>query len=271
MTIQSTRSSPRPVQPAPADSAPVKLAKPKKSGRAAKRPANKSFDNTPLRKPAPRMWPKTLKSPLEQKADREPHPPGSYGGGRALVTTPKGQPSNRMPSGANIEVDHMTPKSLHTSDKMTAGQLENALPAAGLNVTEHRRKLTTGSGPEVEHHRDYLLAAHHGYIPFAGPMETQQDHYGAAMQIDIAGTTTASTLFGEKTLHDQRSFTAPTHLGDVPIGDARQGLTNQKTMVDYAHSQGLINKEGRDRTQWLLNETDKGLEGLYGEHGKPIK
>ena len=94
----------------------------------------------------------------------------------------------RTPSGASVEVDHMTPDSLHqpvgSSRKSGGGAaLSKRLPAAAMNETQHRRKLTTGSGKAAQDFRAYLLQAHHGMVPFKGRMQTTKDHYAAAIEL----------------------------------------------------------------------------------------
>lgn len=193
---------------------------------------------------------------------------GTYAGQRkAIKTTPSGRP---------VEADHMTPDSLHQpigqKRKSPEGQrLSQALPAAQIDKLMHRRKNTTGSGHEVEHQRAYLLNAHHGRVPFAGPMEKQQDFNAAAMQIDLSHTVDDRVLFGEKSMHDPRPVTAPTHKPReaVPFADAQWSLQNTNALFDTAAAQGRITQEQAKRLQSAKNSMIEEMRARYETRGLP--
>lgn len=174
----------------------------------------------------------------------------------------------RTPSGASVEVDHMTPDSLHqpvgSSRKSGGGAaLSKRLPAAAMNETQHRRKLTTGSSKAAQHFRAYLLQAHHGMVPFAGRMQTTQDHYAAAIQAELGATTTESTLFGKPTLHDPRPFDKPSQKGVVPRRDAEWGMDRQLDMLKRLKNTGHIDSTHESHLVGVVTERRAALADMY--------
>lgn len=178
----------------------------------------------------------------------------------------------KTPSKASVEVDHMSPDSLHqalgSSRKSGGGaSLSKRLPAAAMNKTQHRRKLTTGSGNAVEAHRAYLLNAHHGQVPFAGPMNTTQDHYAAALEVEFRSTATPSTLFGQPTIHDPRPFDKPSQQGVVSKLDAEWGMDRQLDMLKRIQNTGHITGEHEQHLMDVVTEQRSELADLYKTHG----
>ncbi|WP_431094996.1 hypothetical protein [Polaromonas aquatica] len=179
----------------------------------------------------------------------------------------------KTPSKEPVEVDHMSPDSLHqaagSSRKSGAGaSLSKRLPASAMNKTQHRRKLTTGSGAVVEHHRAYLLHAHHGQIPFAGPMGATQDHYAAALEVEFRSTATPATLFGKPTIHDARPFDNPSQQGVVPKKDAEWGMDRQLEMLTRIRSTAHIDATHESHLKDVVTEQRAGLADMYKQAGK---
>lgn len=175
------------------------------------------------------------------------------------------------PSSQPVEVDHMTPDTLHQAlgDSRKKGDgagLSRRLPAAAMNKLQHRRKLTTGSGKEVEHHRAYLLYAHHGLVPFTGPMDNPQDHYAAAMEVELRSSTTPGTLFGTPTIHDPRVFTGPSQQGVVPKRDAEWGLDRQLEMTQRVRETGHITSAHEVHLQDVVTEQRAALADMYKKY-----
>lgn len=176
------------------------------------------------------------------------------------------------PSGHSVEVDHMSPDSLHQAlDQSRAGgagaSLSKRLPAAAMNKLQHRRKLTTASGDAVEHHRSYLLNTHHGRVPFAGAMTTTQDHYAAALELEFRSTATPATLFGESTIHDPRWFHQPSHLGVVPQTDATWGMDRQVEMLQRIRSTEHIDDSHQSHLEDVITEQRSSLAKMYKDRG----
>ncbi len=176
------------------------------------------------------------------------------------------------PSGNKVEADHMTPDSLHQPlgqrrKDADGAALSKRLPAAQLPYELHRRKNTTGSGKEVEHQRAYLLHAHHGQVPFAGPMGTQKDHYAAAMEIDLRNTFDDRTVFGKPNSLDPRTF-PPTHKQGmaIPFEDMAWSADRIKEMTHESHRQERISSEGKTHLNSVVEEQ---LEALKGRYPKP--
>ncbi|MEH2423241.1 MAG: hypothetical protein V7K48_20715 [Nostoc sp.] len=178
----------------------------------------------------------------------------------------------KTPSGNKVEADHMTPDSLHqplgqkrkTSDGTA---LSKRLPAAQLPYELHRRKNTTGSGKEVEHQRAYLLHAHHGQVPFAGPMGTPKEHYAAAMEIDLRNTFDDRTVFGKPNSLDPRTF-PPTHKQGmaIPFEDMAWSADRIKEMLHESNRQERISSEGKTH---LYSVVEEQLGALKGQYPKP--
>ncbi|MBD2343783.1 hypothetical protein [Anabaena subtropica] len=171
------------------------------------------------------------------------------------------------PSGQSVEVDHMTPDSLHQplgqGRKTSPGtKLSRRLPTAAISKLLHRRKNTTDSGKEVEHQRAYLLHAHHGMVPFAGRMESQQDYYGAAMELDLRHTFGRRAVFGEPSLHDPRPV-KPTQQGVVPFGDLSWSVERMNEMYAEAARQGRIQPENAKHLQSVAQEELQTVKGQY--------
>lgn len=178
----------------------------------------------------------------------------------------------KTPSGAPVEVDHMTPDSLHqpvgSSRKSGDGAaLSKRLPAAAMNETQHRRKLTTGSSAAAQSFRAYLLHAHHGMVPFAGKMRTTQDHYAAAIELELRSTATESTLFGKPTLHDPRPFDKPSQKGVVPIQDAKWGMDRQLDMLKRLGSTGRIDATHVSHLVDVVTGQRAELADMYKKNG----
>jgi hypothetical protein len=162
------------------------------------------------------------------------------------VGTYAGQRENykSTPSDRPVEADHMTPDTLHQplgqARNTTDGRrLSSALPAAQIDKLLHRRKNTTGSGDVVEAQRAYLLHAHHGRVPFAGPMQTPQDHYAAATEIDLRSTFDKRAVFGEPSTYDPREVKS-TQRGVVPFEDLAWSTDRIKEMHHESARQGRI-------------------------------
>ncbi|MEH1901121.1 MAG: hypothetical protein V7L04_06830 [Nostoc sp.] len=202
------------------------------------------------------------------------HVPGTFSlpeKPKDYVGTYKGQREKykKTPSGNKVEADHMTPDSLHqplgqkrkTSDGTA---LSERLPAAQLPYELHRRKNTTGSGKEVEHQRAYLLHAHHGQVPFAGPMGTQKDHYAAAMEIDLRNTFDDRTVFGKPNSLDPRTF-PPTHKQGmaIPFEDMAWSADRTKEMIHESNRQERISSEGKTHLDSVVEEQLGALKGQY--------
>ena len=172
------------------------------------------------------------------------------------------------PSAMKVEVDHMTPDSLHqAADQSRKGgdgaSLSKRLPAAAMNKTQHRRKNTTGSGMVVEQQRAYLHHASYGHVPFAGPMNTPQDHYAAAVAVDIRSTATPSTLFGKPTVNDPREFHRPSHKGVVPQKDALWNMDRTQEMVGYIQQSGNIGADQYAYLQSVIEEQRQRIAAMY--------
>lgn len=199
------------------------------------------------------------------KLARGDHPRGTY--------IQQSETFKKTPSGHAVEVDHMSPDSLHQpiGQKRSGGegaQLSKRLPAAAMNKLQHRRKLTTASGNEVEHHRRYLLAAHVGMVPFTGPMTSTQDHYAAALEVEFRSSATPATLFGETTLHDPRVFHRPSHVGDVPMADALWGMDRQEDLVHRVQATGNIEPSHVAHLKDVQTEQRAAVAQMYKDRGK---
>jgi hypothetical protein len=190
---------------------------------------------------------------------------GTYAGQQRL--------NKQFPVQFPIETDHMTPDSLHQpvgqARQSTAGQqLSRALPAASIDKLMHRRKITTGSGESAEDYRAYLQHAHHGRVPFAGRMETTQDHYAAAMTLDMRMTMTNRTLFGETTLHEPKAVTAK-QKGVVPFRQVAFSAWRMRQMVSAAHEQGRIGADHGPELRGVIRGEFNRTTLEYANRGLP--
>jgi hypothetical protein len=199
------------------------------------------------------------------KRARGAHPDGSY--------IQQSRDHKQTPSGRPVEVDHMTPDVLHqpVGQRRSGGDgasLSKNLPASAMNKTQHRRKLTTGSGHEPEHHRSYLLHVHHGLAPMALRMKNTQDHYAAAVEVELRSSSTPATLFGATTVHDTRTFSKPSHVGDVSMADAQWGLARQADMLSHIGSTGHIAPEHVTHLSEVITERRNALPAMYAAFKK---
>ncbi|HAZ44398.1 MAG TPA: hypothetical protein DDW76_06215 [Cyanobacteria bacterium UBA11369] len=207
------------------------------------------------------------------------HVPGTYSlpdkNPGDFIGTYQGQ-RNRYtctPTGNKVEADHMTPDTLHQplgkGRKSSGGShLSTRLPAAQLPYELHRRKLTTGSGKEVEAHRAYLLYAHHGMVPFDGPMGAQQDYNAAAMEVDLRSTFGDRTVFGVPNIHDNRPLRPSEGKGAIPLKDMVWSTERMKEMTGEAARQGRINKSGHKRLNSTITKELNRIGKRYPKKSK---
>ena len=192
---------------------------------------------------------------------------GTYAGQRNNY---KSTPSNRP-----VEADHMTPDTLHqplgqTRNTTEGRGLSSALPAAQIDKLLHRRKNTTGSGDVVEAQRAYLLHAHHGRVPFAGPMQTPQDHYAAATEIDLRSTFDKRAVFGEPSTYDPREVKS-TQRGVVPFKDLAWSTDRIKEMHDESARQGRIQPPHATHLNSVAKDLLGQVEGQYPTKRRRLK
>ena len=240
---------------------PVQLAPKRKRNTSAKNPpsAKKPKQGSPVDQEAKEKL--GIVPGSFRQVDKPANYPGTYAG---QFNTHK-----KTSSGNSVEVDHMTPDSLHQplgqKRKTPAGrELSHSLPAATLPYEAHRRKLTTGSGKDVEHHRRYLLNAHHGRVPFARRMKNNKDHYAAATEIDIRNTFSDKVVFGRQSIHDDRKFPKTHKEGMIiPYKDMAWSAERMKEMTAATAYQNRISPVGQKHLNSVIGEQLTSIKGEY--------
>lgn len=177
----------------------------------------------------------------------------------------------KTPFGHSVEVDHALPDSLFQAvgQRRRSGigaQVSRSLPAASMHKLQHRRKNTTGSGAEVEHHRAYLLHVAHGLAPIARRMSGPQDHYAAAAEVDIRSDIGSRTLFGAPSLHDPRDVRT-SQQGVVPKVDVHWGLERRIDSFEAMRQQHLISDEGLTQLSGVVHELHGQVDRAYKKRG----
>ena len=94
-------------------------------------------------------------------------------------------------------------------------------------------------------------------------MQAPQDHYAAAVEIELRSSSTPATLFGQTTVHDPRTFASPSQLGVVPEKDALWGLDRQKELVQRLKNTGQISGSHTSHLEDVLTEQRAAVAQMY--------